>query len=1155
MPDGQSPQYSDHVPSSDELLEGFTVERRLGQSRATVDLVRNLQTGHHYAVKRIHMETPEQSASAFQEAQRWIGLPDHPHIAACHFTRLGLRSLALFAEYVPNGTLADRIARRPARPNDPTAELRTVLTIAAQTAWALDAAHACGTLHLDVKPSNILLTADGTAKLTDFGVSAHAWSLRETQDRMLRVWLEESVGPIDAAENPEVFQAMLANARRNLFLGVFPEDRPPAPHTLPYASPEQAEGGSAGAASDVWSWAVTLLEMLLGECTWPSGSIAPYVLEAALARPGPRSLTIPAPLSNLLERCFHSEPNHRPQSLRQLAEELLEIAENETGTPLPCTPSPRPVLETVHFRLGDRRMTGGGTWKGGRTLLIQASMLTARPYEHTLSLWPSGVGTMRSWLLQELNAINEAHRMVLEAPGDPTPERTDLARQALMSAAAVLDRLGDGPAATEKFRSCVAATGDEPSTDLVDALSRLANHLRRQGQWEESSQVAERAYTTARELPDGGDSTEAAEAVVAALVSSAHHTEEPRDQLELLRKAHDIAQAAGLQAAALVTLTNQGIVLRAMGSEKAATECFRRVEERLSDPSPIWGLDVVTRAQTWSALAEHHADDIPAALRCMTRARDLLAELVERGETDLLGALGRAESRLVELHEPLDAHAAAATSASAAQKHLSHATLDGHGQPLHELARARDHAAATLWDSSPAAALEAAEAALVLWTRLVQSEGTASWGVQLAEGHRKVGVSHLKAGHPQLAAECYANGLAVTQRPDYPHSPTGSMVAATLLREVAILRRRAGERSEARRLCTETLALLNEPDHAQQAELRMVTRNTLSGLLHDECRWQQLLGAERENLAEVEAAVNRGVLDQERLAFAAYRVSQAATDWGDLMCAVEAGEAAARTYLRLAHSGRPLRDAAGLACWGLGMNLVHLGRLPEAEEQFSLALQEFAEADRTGETDSVLRAIGGDSRSAYVEFIVERLPRIRTARQLSAADIETYLVEQRWLLSRSMNRAEREGKDSRAWKEVAWSVGLLDWLAQEHGGTSVRHLLAGAGYLLGMLTSHDRLGAAARGYRTAAGAWSDTALAEPEKTDTSGVLYVDRWLSALLYLMDTHLRAGDRSAAQRVREELMSAAGEVCPDRAEEWNLYTASAWDAAADAGTGPSS
>ncbi|MGW2303167.1 protein kinase domain-containing protein [Streptomyces sp. NPDC001809] len=1155
MPEGQTPQYSDHVPSDTDLLAGFTVERRLGRSNATVDLVRDLQTDRRYAVKHIHTETPEQSASAFQEAQRWIGLPDHPHIAACHFTRLGARSLALFAEYVPDGTLAERIARRPARPDEQAAELRTVLTIAAQTAWALDTAHACGTLHLDVKPSNILLTADGTAKLTDFGISAHAWSLHETHDRMLRVWLEEFVGPFDEKENPEVFQDMVANARRNLLLGVFPEDPPPAPHTPPYASPEQAEGGSAGAASDVWSWAVTLLEMLLGECTWPSGSIAPYVLEAALATPGPRSLTLPEPVADLLERCFHSEPEQRPQSLRELAAELLEIAENETGTPLPCTPPPRPVPETVDFRVGDRRMTGGGVWKGGRTLLIQASTLIARPYEHTLSFWPSGVGTMRSWLLQELNALNEAHRMLVEAPGDPTPERSDLAREALLSAAAVLDRLGDEPAATEKFRACVAATGDEPSADLVDALTRLANHLRRQGQWEESSRIAERANDTARQLPDAEDSGDTAEAVVAALVSAAHHAEGPSRQLALVRQAYEVAQAAGLPAATLVTLTNQGMLLDALGRRKEAAELFRRVEERLSDPRPIPGFDVATRAQTWSALAEHHADDVPAAVRCMTRARDLLARLVERGETDLLGALGRTESRLVELHERLDGHTTATTTALAAQKHLNHAATDGHREPLHELARARDHAAATLWNSDPAAALQAAEAALVLWTRLVRSEGTAAWGVQLAEGHRKVGVCRLKTGQPQRAEECYENGLEVTRHPDYPSSPTGSLTAAILLQEMAVLRRRSGERDEARRLYAEALARLNEPNHPGHAEARLHTRFAVSNLLHDEGRTRQLLDAERENLTEVAAAVRRGVLDEGRLAFAAYRLGQAALEWGDFTCAVEAGEIAERTYLRLVQSGRPLHDAVGLACWALGINLVHLGRLAAAEERFEAALREFAEATRTGETETVLRAMNGGSRSAYVTFIVDSLPGIRTARRPSAADVEPYLIEQSRILGRSIERAEREGRNSRAWREVAWCVGLLDGLAQEHGETPVRDLLADAGYLLGALTSDDQLGAAAHGFRTAAGVWGDTALADPEKTDAAGMLYLDKWLSALLLLMDTHLRDGDRPAAQRVQEELMSTVADICPDRTEEWSRHAAEAWDAAGGANTGPSS
>ncbi|MYS05755.1 hypothetical protein GTW71_04710, partial [Streptomyces sp. SID6041] len=139
----------------------------------------------------------------------------------------------------------------------------------------------------------------------------------------------------------------------------------------------------------------------------------------------------------------------------------------------------------------------------------------------------------------------------------------------------------------------------------------------------------------------------------------------------------------------------------------------------------------------------------------------------------------------------------------------------------------------------------------------------------------------------------------MTRHPDYPSSPTGSLTAAILLQEVAILRRRSGERDEARRLYADVLARLNEPDHPGHAEARLQTRFALSNLLHDEGRTRQVLHAERENLTEVTAAVRRGVLDEERLAFAAYRTGQAAMDWGDFTCAVEAGEIAVRTYLRL----------------------------------------------------------------------------------------------------------------------------------------------------------------------------------------------------------------------------------------------------------------
>src|SRR6266511_2435749 len=99
------------------------------------------------------------------EAQRWVDLPLHPHITTCHYVRVLRGTPRIFAEFVDGGNLHARIA------SGALTDLRAMLDIAIQTAWGLAAAHGAGLVHQDVKPGNVLLSADGTAKITDFGIA------------------------------------------------------------------------------------------------------------------------------------------------------------------------------------------------------------------------------------------------------------------------------------------------------------------------------------------------------------------------------------------------------------------------------------------------------------------------------------------------------------------------------------------------------------------------------------------------------------------------------------------------------------------------------------------------------------------------------------------------------------------------------------------------------------------------------------------------------------------------------------------------------------------------------------------------------------------------------------------------------------------------
>ncbi len=137
----------------------------------------------------------------------------HPHAVAVYDAGTDGDRLFLVMELVTGGSLADRLDHRGAMTS------RAVATLGAQIAGALGAAHATGIVHRDVKPANILLAADGTAKLADFGIARRFDELGES--------LTSS--------------GMVMGTRR-------------------YVSPEQANGAVLGPATDIFSLGVTLFE-------------------------------------------------------------------------------------------------------------------------------------------------------------------------------------------------------------------------------------------------------------------------------------------------------------------------------------------------------------------------------------------------------------------------------------------------------------------------------------------------------------------------------------------------------------------------------------------------------------------------------------------------------------------------------------------------------------------------------------------------------------------------------------------------------------------------------------------------------------------------------------------------------------------------------
>jgi WD40 repeat protein/serine/threonine protein kinase len=289
----------------DVVLGLYEVAGILGQGgMGRVYRVRHRGWGLDLAVKAPLPEVLEAAGGADlfqQEAETWVNLGLHPHVVTCHYVRRAFDLPLVFAELVDGGSLLDWI--RGGR----LTSLEAILDVAVQAAWGLHYAHEQGLVHRDVKPANVLLSADGTAKVTDFGLA--------------RARTAAASAPLAAGDGAGRTMTVEGGGAG----------------TPAYLSPEQAGGEALTRRSDVWSFALTVLETFVGARTWEVGLAAPEVLQeylrGGLARPGLPPM--PPAVAELLQECFRERPDDRPRHLAEVAAALRRAWESAAGRPYP----------------------------------------------------------------------------------------------------------------------------------------------------------------------------------------------------------------------------------------------------------------------------------------------------------------------------------------------------------------------------------------------------------------------------------------------------------------------------------------------------------------------------------------------------------------------------------------------------------------------------------------------------------------------------------------------------------------------------------------------------------------------------------------------------------------------------------------------------
>ncbi|HUP63851.1 MAG TPA: protein kinase, partial [Thermoanaerobaculia bacterium] len=241
------------------------------------------------AIKILPAGTGTAASARFEREARAISQLSHPHI--CRLLDLGNDGGIEFLvmEYLEGETLAERIDNGPL-------PIREVLRYGSEIADALDHAHRRGITHRDLKPGNVMITAEG-AKLLDFG-------------------LAKLLEPAPLVDSTATLQRPVTLTAHGTVVG-----------TTLYMSPEQIEGKPLDHRTDIFSLGIVLYEMLTGARPFEGSSTAAVTASILKSdpQPLPMSLAVPAALQHVIATALEKDPEQRWQTAHDLALQLRWI--------------------------------------------------------------------------------------------------------------------------------------------------------------------------------------------------------------------------------------------------------------------------------------------------------------------------------------------------------------------------------------------------------------------------------------------------------------------------------------------------------------------------------------------------------------------------------------------------------------------------------------------------------------------------------------------------------------------------------------------------------------------------------------------------------------------------------------------------------------